>query len=304
MGTISREEKERLYSPSEWSKRYKAEELVERFWKFCKEVTEKARKTTKCELNVPYGATERTKYDVYGTDLPKDAPILVFVHGGYWQEFSKDLAGFVVPLFVKNRIKVITVGYDLCPDVKIGDIVAEIKSAVAQILKYAADSGCKSVCVSGHSAGAHLVACLLHDDDWIQRMTQQGYFPLLKRLVLISGLYDIKPLVGVSHAAALDLTDEVVEKLSMCCFDEPKERRIRGLKVIVTVGDCDSPAFMDQSRQYAQKIISLVDNVEYLLLPDIDHFDIVENLLDPNYALAKLLLNCSQPDARSSNATK
>lgn len=47
-----------------------------------------------------------------------DAPIFVFVHGGYWQEFSKDLAGFSVPLFVENKIKVITVGYDLCPNGK------------------------------------------------------------------------------------------------------------------------------------------------------------------------------------------
>lgn len=47
-----------------------------------------------------------------------DAPIFVFIHGGYWQEFSKDLAGFSVPLFVKNKIKVITVGYDLCPNGK------------------------------------------------------------------------------------------------------------------------------------------------------------------------------------------
>lgn len=37
----------------------------------CISVTTKARKTIKCELNVPYGPTERTKYDIYGTDLPK-----------------------------------------------------------------------------------------------------------------------------------------------------------------------------------------------------------------------------------------
>lgn len=32
---------------------------------------EQARKDFKCELNVPYGSTERAKYDVYGIDLPK-----------------------------------------------------------------------------------------------------------------------------------------------------------------------------------------------------------------------------------------
>ncbi|XP_011695491.1 PREDICTED: kynurenine formamidase [Wasmannia auropunctata] len=291
-------EHERLYTPSEWSKRYKSEELLERFNKFCEEVTETVRKTVKCELNVPYGPTERAKYDIYGTDLPKDAPIFVFIHGGYWQEFSKDLTGFSVPLFVKNKIKVITVGYDLCPNVKLGDIVAEIKSAVAQILKYAADSGSKYVCIAGHSAGAHLVGCLLHDDDWIKRMTQQGYFGLLKEIVLIGGIYNIKPVIDTSYGENLKLTDEVIKAFSIIDLNEAKSRRISGLKVTVTVGDCDSPAFVDESRKYAQKMISIVDNVEYLLLQDIDHFDIVEKLLDSNYHLAKLILNCLQPDLR------
>lgn len=290
-------EHERLYTPSEWSKRYKSEELLERFFKFCEEVTEKVRKTVDCELNVPYGPTERAKYDIYGSDLPKDAPIFIFIHGGYWQEFSKDLTGFSVPFFVENNIKVITVGYDLCPNVKLGDIVAEIKSAVAQILKYAANSGSKYVCIAGHSAGAHLAACLLHDDNWINRMTQQGYFKLLKKIILISGIYNLKPIVDTSYAIALNLTDEEIETFSISTLDEAKDHRISDLKVVVAVGDCDSPVFVDETRQYAQKIISIVDNVEYLLLKDIDHFDIVEKLLDPNYHLAKLILKCLQPDA-------
>ncbi|XP_024887445.1 kynurenine formamidase [Temnothorax curvispinosus] len=290
-------EHERLYTPSEWSKRYKSEELLERFFTFCAEVTDKTRRTVKCKLNVAYGPTKRAKYDIYGTDLPKDAPIFVFIHGGYWQEFSKDVAGFSVPLFVKNKIKVITVGYDLCPNVRIGDIVAEIKAAVTQILKYAADSESKYVCIAGHSAGAHLAACLLHDDDWINRMKQQGYFALLKEIILISGLYNLKPVVDTSHGTALKLTEEEIKAFSVSTLDETKGRRISGLKVVVIVGDCDSPTFVDESRKYAQKIIPIVDNVEYILLEDIDHFNIVEELLNSDYDLAKLILKCLQPDA-------
>jgi len=288
-------EKERLYTPSEWSKRYKSEELLERFFKFCEEVTEKIRKTVKCELDVPYGPTELTKYDIYGTDLPKDAPIFVFIHGGYWQEFSKNLTGFSVPVLVKNSIKVISVGYDLCPNVKLGDIVAEIKSAVEQILKYAAESGSKHVCIAGHSAGAHLAACLLHDDDWMNRLREQGYFALLKEIILLGGIYDLKPIVDVSAAVALKLTDEEIKAFSIVDL-EAKGRRISGLKVIVVVGDCDSPAFVDEARKYAQKLITIVDNVEYILLQDIDHFNLVEKLPDSDYELAKLILNCFQPD--------
>ncbi|XP_070155932.1 kynurenine formamidase [Polyergus mexicanus] len=293
-------EQERLYTPSEWNKRYGSKEMCQQFFAFCAKITGKVQKTIKCELNVPYGPTERAKYDIYGTDLPKDAPIFVFIHGGYWQEFSKDLTGFSVPLFVENKIKVITIGYDLCPNVKLGDIVAQIKSAVAQILKYAADSGSKYICIAGHSAGAHLAATLLHDDDWINRMIQQGYFALLKEIILIGGIYNIKPLVDTSYAKALQLTNEEIKKWSLSTLDEAKDRYISGLKVIVTVGECDSPVFVNESRVYAQKIIPIVDNVEYLLLRNnVDHFDIVEKLLDPNYYLAKLILKCLQPDANT-----
>lgn len=290
-------ERERLYTPSEWSKRYGSEELHQQFFTFCAKITGKVQKTIKCELNVPYDTTERTKYDIYGIDLPEDAPIFVFIHGGYWQEFSKDLSGFAVPLFVENKIKVITIEYDLCPNVKLGDIVAQIKSAVEQILKYAADSGSKRICIAGHSAGAHLAATLLHDDDWINRMIQEGYFALLKEIVLIGGIYNIKPLVDTSFGIALQLTEKEIKNWSLLTLNEAKDRLINGLKVIVTVGECDSPVFINESREYAKKIIPIVDNVEYLLLRNnIDHFDIVEKLLDPNYHLAKLIIKCLQPD--------
>lgn len=47
--------------------------------------------------------------------LVQDAPVCVFIHGGYWQEFHKDFSGFLVKLFVSKGIKVVIVGYDLCP---------------------------------------------------------------------------------------------------------------------------------------------------------------------------------------------
>jgi len=64
----------------------------------------------------------------------------------------------------------------------------------------------RCVCVVGHSAGAHLAATLLHDDDWIDRMTKQGYFALLKEIVLIGGIYNIAPLCDLKVNDILKLT--------------------------------------------------------------------------------------------------
>lgn len=63
------------------------------------------------------------------------------------------------------------------------------------------------MCIAGHSAGAHLAACLLHDDDWMNRLREQGYFALLKEIILLGGIYDLKPIVGISFSAALKLTE-------------------------------------------------------------------------------------------------
>lgn len=74
-----------------------------------------------------------------------DAPIFLFIHGGYWQEFSKDQAGFAVPNLVAHGIKVIVAGYDLCPNVKLTDIVREIKQLVQRVLALAHSSGSEYV---------------------------------------------------------------------------------------------------------------------------------------------------------------
>ncbi|KAG7209565.1 hypothetical protein KM043_015642 [Ampulex compressa] len=287
---MSVSEHERRYTPSQWSKRYGNEELLLRFFVLAGDIAANSRKTVKCQLDVPYGSTERTKYDVYGTDLPKDAPIFVFVHGGYWQEFSKDLACFAVPVLVAKGIKVIVTGYDLCPQVRIGDIVSQIKTVTEEILKTASEAGSRCVWIAGHSAGAHLAGSLLHDSKWLERMNQQGYLKLFKGLMLIGGLYNLRPLLNTSYNEALKLTEEEIRTHSLSTVDMAYNPIVQDLKVIITAGDCDSPVFVEESREYSKKLIDTLNNVEYILLHDIDHFDIVENLLHENYILTKIIL--------------
>ncbi|XP_054016738.1 kynurenine formamidase [Hylaeus anthracinus] len=280
------------YTPSMWSKRFGHVEVLQYHYKFITEATKKARKTLKCKLDIPYGPTDRTKYDIYGTDLPEDAPIFVFIHGGYWQEGNKDISAVAASVFVANGIKVITVGYDLCPQVKFGDIVSQIKIAVEEILKSPSNQKSRSVWIAGHSAGAHLAASLLFDESWLNRMTEQGHLSLLKGIVIIGGIFDLKSLLGTTINDALKLTQADIDAYSFTIVDTTKSKPIRGLKVIVTDGECDTPAFIDESRKCAQKLVTMVDDVEYILLREnTDHFDIVERLTDPEFALTKALLN-------------
>lgn len=266
-------------------------QILSNYCKFSKEVTENARKTLKCELDIPYGTSKGTKYDIYGTDLPKDSPIFIFIHGGYWQEGSKDISAYAAPVFVNKGIKVITIGYDLCPNVKLRDIISQIKTAIAHVLKSASSFKCRNVWVSGHSAGAHLASSILYDKLWLDEMTKHGYLYLLKGIVLISGIFNLEPLVNTSNNTALKLTKNEIDAYSFTTLNTKNNIPIQGLKVIVTNGECDSPVFINESRECAQKLITIVDNVQYILLREnIDHFDIVENLTNEEFILTKLIL--------------
>ncbi|XP_003427698.1 kynurenine formamidase [Nasonia vitripennis] len=284
------------YMPSNWSKRYGPMELLARYFKFSQDITSQVRSSIEHERDVSYGPSEKTKYDVYGTNLPADAPIFLFIHGGYWLEFSKDMSGYVVPNLVAHGIKVLVAGYDLCPSVTLTDIVQQIKTLTEKVLALAHASGSKCVWIGGHSAGAHLAASLLHDAGWLDLMTRHGYRDLLQGLVLISGIYALEPLLRTSVNEAVKLTSNEINSFTFAPLEISDDvdktlEPVRNVKVIVTVGECDSPIFIEESRRYARRLTKLVDNVEFLLLRDnVDHFDIVENLTRSEFLLSKILI--------------
>ncbi|KAK9310187.1 hypothetical protein QLX08_000462 [Tetragonisca angustula] len=291
---MSISEQEMLYTPSKWSKRFDRDnmQLLSHYYKFAKNIADDARKNLKCELNIPYGTTERTKYDIYGTDLPKNSPIFIFIHGGYWQEGSKDLAAFAAPVFVNKGIKVITIGYDLCPNVKFGDIISQIKVAIEHILKYASGLECRNVWISGHSAGAHLASSILYDTLWLGKMMKNEYLNLLKGIVLIGGVYNLNPLLDTNIVTPLKFSKDEIKSYSFTTLDTKNNIPIQGLRVIVTVGECDSPGLIIESRECAQQLITMVDNVHYVFLREnIDHFDIMEKLTNEEFILTKIILN-------------
>nr|XP_012140013.1 PREDICTED: kynurenine formamidase isoform X2 [Megachile rotundata] len=273
------------YTPTKWSKRFDQMRILVQHYKLAKNVTENSRKNLECELDIAYGTTDRTKYDIFGTDLPKDAPLFVFIHGGYWQEGSKDTAAFAAPVFTRKGVKVVTI-------VNFEDIMSQIKMAVEQILKFAFSLGSRGVWISGHSAGAHLASSLLFDQLWMEKMAEKGCLSLLKGIVLISGIYNLNQLVNTTIINNLKLTKDEIKAYSLTTLDIKNNKPIQGLKVIVTVGECESPGFINESRECVQKLITVVDNVQYILLRDnIDHFNIVENFTDEEFILTKVILN-------------
>ena len=191
-----------------------------------------------------------------------DAPLFVFVHGGYWQALSAAESMFLAPAVVARGWSYGAVEYTIAPTGTVEGMIAECRSAIVDLIDAAGSP--ERVVVAGHSAGAHLVAM----------STLVGSSPVaVERVVLVSGVFDLRPVQMMSVNDALGWTPEQAEHLS------PALHEASGHPAVTVVwGDRDTAAFGRQSREYAARLREqglVVDEREYT---DRHHFDILDEL--------------------------
>ena len=149
-------------------------------------------------MNQPYGKRERQRYDLFRA-ADEDAPLLVYIHGGYWQRGDRKDYSFVARELNANGITVAIPSYSLCPAVSVMEIADDIQLCLAALWKQTK----KRPVVVGHSAGGHLTAEMLAR-DW------SGFAgvpaDLVQRGCAISGVFDLAPLIGTSINEAVGLT--------------------------------------------------------------------------------------------------
>lgn len=100
--------------------------------------------------------------DVSWPDGPGPFPMLVWIHGGSWEQFSKE-ANEGLARYVTNRGYVVfNINYRMVPEVTVREIVNDAMGAVIFAKDHAAEynGDPKRVAVAGHSAGAHLATMI------------------------------------------------------------------------------------------------------------------------------------------------
>ena len=165
-------------------------------------------------LDIAYGDGPSETLDIFPAAAP-DAPVLVYVHGGYWRSLDKSDFSFVAPSFVAGGAMVVLPNYALCPAVTIEDIALQMVKALAWTWRHAAEHGGnpQRMALVGHSAGGHLAAMLL-SCRWKQVGEDLPLQPLAGALA-ISGLYDLEPLRLTEFLQAdLKLTPSQVARCS------------------------------------------------------------------------------------------
>lgn len=237
----------------------------------------------RCQKNLPWGERPDETFD-YFPAASADAPLLVYFHGGYWQEHSKDESLFAAPDCVTNGIAYAAIDYTLAPQASLGFVVEQCRRAIASLHRQAAALGfnARRIYVSGNSAGAHLAAMLLVA-GW-----QAAYGlaeDVIAGAVLLSGIYDLEPLMGTYIDAALRLTAADVATLSPL-----RLKAGRPVRTIVAWGDNETAEFKRQSRAFAAALVDSGFPVSAFELAGTNHFDIVFGLAHRGSVLGEATL--------------
>jgi arylformamidase len=236
-----------------------------------------------CKLDIAFGDSDGQKLDIFPA-ATANAPVHVFIHGGYWRALDKHVYSHVAAPLVAAGATAVLVNYDLCPAVRVTDIVQQMRRALAWVHGNIADYGGnpENIHISGHSAGGHLGAMLIAT-DW-------GAFAglpnnLIKSSVLLSGLYDIRPHRFLDVQADIHLTAD--EAVAMSPMGLPAVTRT---PVLLPVGEHEPNLFHWQSLAYAAKLRAEGIKAEYISSAGDNHFSITDRLGDGDDALTRRVL--------------
>lgn len=256
------------------------------------EASAQVRAAVPCALDVRYAEGEGATLDVFHAGTLVDtaaaaggAPVLVFIHGGWWRSLDKSDFSFFAPAFTAAGAMLVVPNYALCPKASIEHQAIQMTQVVAWVHEHAAAHGgdASRLAVVGHSAGGHLAAMLL-TCRWKEVAPGLPPQPLAGALA-ISGLYDLEPLRHVGRLQGdLRLTPASVARLSPAFFPRPKAG-----KLYAAVGLDESDEFLRQNRLirdvWGPTAVPVCET-----LPGRHHFNVLESLADPAGRLHDLAL--------------
>lgn len=205
------------------------------------------------------------------------SPLVVFIHGGYWQELSKLESLFSAVECLELGLAFAAIDYTLAPHASLDEIVAECRSALAVLASTAEeyDIDPDRIVVAGSSAGAHLAAMVaLGPGDWKPAA-----------LVLISGIFELEPLIGTTINEALRLDVAAARRNSPLLAD-----LVSLPETIIAYGDNETTQFTRQSAAMASAMRTAGVTVTELEVPGRNHFDVVFDLCDESTPLGRTVV--------------
>lgn len=238
-----------------------------------------AKESLPCELNVRYGAGEGEL--LHHFPPPREGgPLLVFVHGGHWQELSIDDSCFAAPALVERGAGLVAVGYRLAPEGTLDAMVSSVARALEWVTANARALGGApgAIHAAGSSAGAHLLATALSGAPGAARVRLAG-------AALLSGVYDLDRVRLTYVNDALGLTEADATRNSPVNF-----LPIRADRVLVVRGEGETAEYARQHDLLVEALRRTGEQPDSLVCGGRNHFDLPLGLGDPRDELGRAML--------------
>jgi arylformamidase len=234
-------------------------------------------------IDLRYGPGPLATLDVFRAEQAH-APVHVFLHGGYWRGRDKSDFSFLADALVPQGITLVVMNYDLCPQVELPAIVDQVAMGLNWVQQHATDWGAdpSRYSASGHSAGAHLIAAVLARHAHAQSLP----IGLPSSAVLISGVYDLEPVLSISVNQEIRLRPEQVAPLSPL-----RHLPCQPVRLDVVVGGAETPGFIEQSKQFAAHCAEHGAKARFMHIEDADHYTVLRQLESPEGELSRLIAN-------------
>jgi arylformamidase len=233
-----------------------------------------ALKDGRAELGLNYGDTPRQTIDLFLPESGAEAPLAMFIHGGWWRSLDPSFYSHVARGPNARGVAVAIVGYDLCPNVSVADIIGQMRRACAYLWQRYG----RRMLVYGHSAGGHLAAAMVAT-DW-PSLYPKAPADLVPAGYAVSGVFDLTPLIGISVNQDLRLDAATVRDVSPLFWPVKSERIFDAV-----VGGLESNEFKRQSKSIAQAWGQSGASTRYEEITGTNHFTVIESLADAQSAM-------------------
>lgn len=246
--------------------------------------SERARRELRCSLDQRFGPTVDEHVDLFPAASP-GAPIIAFVHGGYWRRLSSKEFSLVALGLVARGFSVAVTNYSLCPKVTISEITRQSRAAIQWLQREAArfNGDPQRLYVCGHSAGGQQVGMLMAT-DW------QGEYGLsaspLRGGIPISGIFDLEPLRYSWLQPKILLDHETIRRESPL-FHIPAVAP----PLLITLGGEESSEFHRQSGRYLQAWHAAGHEGTAFDQPGKNHFNAIEGFVTPESSLCQAVVD-------------